>query len=85
MERNAHESPLARGLCFSAFDFTRQAYNARMRPLPAAPDVPGDTPAERLSNALNRVLRVSKADLLKEEARQRRGSEKTRAKRKRGS
>jgi hypothetical protein len=56
-----------------------------MRPLPAAPDVPGDTPAERLSNALNRVLRVSKADLLKEEARQRRGSEKTRAKRKRAS
>jgi hypothetical protein len=51
-----------------------------MKPLPA-PDVPGDTLAERLSNALNRVLRVSKADLLKEEARLRRASQK---KRKRG-
>jgi hypothetical protein len=47
------------------------------------PDVPGDTPAERLSNALNRVLRVSKADLLKEEARQR--QDKRRAKKKRAS
>jgi len=56
-----------------------------MRPLPAAPDVPGNTPAERLSNALNRVLRVSKADLLKEEARQRQASERKRAKRKRAS
>lgn len=50
-----------------------------------APNVPGDTPAERLSNALNRVLKVSKADLLKEEARQRSDSEKKRAKRKRAS
>jgi hypothetical protein len=54
-----------------------------MRPLPAAPDVTGDTPAERLSNALSRVLRVSKADLLKEEARQR--QDKKRAKRQRAS
>ncbi len=46
-----------------------------MKP-PPAPNVPGDTLAERLSNALNRVLRVSKADLLKEEARLRRASEK---------
>ena len=46
-----------------------------MKPLPA-PNVPGDTPAERLSNALSRVLRASKADLLKEEARLRRASEK---------
>ncbi|HEY5175930.1 MAG TPA: hypothetical protein VII95_10245 [Terriglobales bacterium] len=56
-----------------------------MRPLPAAPNVPGDTPAKRLSNALNRVLRVSKADLLKEEARQRQAGERKRAKRKRAS
>jgi len=56
-----------------------------MRPLPAAPNVPGDTPAERLSNALHRVLKVSKADLLKEEARQRRSSEKKRAKKKHAS
>jgi len=46
-----------------------------MKPLPA-PNVPGDTLAERLSNALNRVLRTSKSDLLKEEARLRRASEK---------
>jgi hypothetical protein len=36
-----------------------------------------------MSNALNRVLKVSKADLLKEEARQR--QDKKRAKRKRAS
>jgi hypothetical protein len=47
--------------------------------------VPGDTPAERLCNALNRVLKVSKVDLLKEEARQRKASELKRAKRKRAS
>jgi hypothetical protein len=46
-----------------------------MKPLPA-PNMPGDTLAERLSNALNRVLRASKADLLKEEARLGRASEK---------
>jgi hypothetical protein len=56
-----------------------------MRPLPAAPDVPGNTPAERLSNALNRVLKISKADLLKEEARLRQSSEKKQVKRKRAS
>jgi len=38
-----------------------------MKPLPA-PDVPGDSPSERLSNALRMVLTVSKEDLLKEEA-----------------
>jgi len=38
----------------------------RMKPLPA-PNVPGDTPGERLSNALRTVLTVSKADLLKAE------------------
>jgi hypothetical protein len=53
-----------------------------MRQLPAVPDVPGDTPAERLSNALHRVLKVSKADLLREEAQQRRASEKKREKKK---
>jgi hypothetical protein len=33
-----------------------------------APYVPGDTDAERMSNALRIVLKVSKVDLLKEEA-----------------
>jgi hypothetical protein len=54
-----------------------------MRLLPAAPNVPGDTPAERLSNALRMVLRVSKADLLKKEARIKRASERKRAAKKR--
>ena len=38
-----------------------------MKPLPA-PQVPGHTDAERMSNALNMVLKISKADLLKKEA-----------------
>ncbi|MGI9073197.1 MAG: hypothetical protein ACR2JB_18230 [Bryobacteraceae bacterium] len=50
-----------------------------MKPLPA-PNVPGDTPAERMSNALRMVLRVSKKDLLKQEAREKRAREKKRDK-----
>jgi hypothetical protein len=42
-----------------------------MKPQPA-PKVPGNTEAERMSNALRMVLTVSKEDLLKEEARQKR-------------
>ena len=38
-----------------------------MKPLPI-PEVPGNTPGERLSNALRMVLTVSKADLLKKDA-----------------
>jgi hypothetical protein len=61
-------------------------YDGRdMKPLPAVPNVPGDTPAERLSNALSTVLRVSKSDLLKKEARLRRAREKKRATKKRAS
>lgn len=50
-----------------------------MKP-PPAPHVPGDTPAERMSNALRMVLTVSKKDLLKKEARLKRANEKKRAK-----
>ena len=50
-----------------------------MKPAPA-PHVPGDTPGQRLSNALRMVLTVSKADLLKKEARLKRASEKKRVK-----
>ncbi len=38
-----------------------------MKPLPA-PNVPGDTDAERMSNAFRAVLSVSKEELLKKEA-----------------
>jgi CRISPR/Cas system CMR-associated protein Cmr3 (group 5 of RAMP superfamily) len=50
-----------------------------MKPLPA-PKVPGSTDAQRMSNALRMVLTVSKADLLKKEARVKIASEKKRAK-----
>ncbi len=57
----------------------------RMNKSLPAPDVPGDMPAERLSNALSKVLKVSKADLLKEEARLKRANGKKRAAKKRAS
>ena len=50
-----------------------------MKPAPA-PNVPGNTEAERMSNALNMVLSVSKTELLKKEARLKRASDKKRAK-----
>ncbi len=50
-----------------------------MKPLPA-PDTPGSTEAERMSNALGMVLAVSKKELLKKEPRLKRASEKKRAK-----
>jgi hypothetical protein len=37
-----------------------------MKPLPA-PNVPGSTEAERMDNALRKILTVSKEDLVKEE------------------
>lgn len=46
-----------------------------MKPAPA-PKVPGDTEAERMSNALCIVLTVSKKDLLKKEAQEKRTHEK---------
>lgn len=50
-----------------------------MKPAPA-PNVPGNTEAERMSNALSMVLTVSKKDLLKKEVRLKRASEKKRSK-----
>jgi hypothetical protein len=50
-----------------------------MKPQPE-PHVPGDTPGQRLSNALGMVLTVSKKDLLKKEARLKGAREKKRAK-----
>ena len=40
----------------------------RMSKAHPAPQVPGNTDAERMSNALRKVLTVSKEDLMKEEA-----------------
>lgn len=51
-----------------------------MKPNPA-PNVPGNTEAERMSNALRAVLTVSKAELLKKEAHDKQKQEKKRAKR----
>jgi hypothetical protein len=48
-----------------------------MKPLPA-PRVPGNTEAERMSNALSHVLTVSKADLLKKEEKIKRANDKKR-------
>jgi hypothetical protein len=50
-----------------------------MKPLPA-PNIPGDTDTERMSNALRAVLTVSKKDLLKREAQFQRKRDKKRAK-----
>ena len=50
-----------------------------MKPHPA-PKVPGNTEAERMDNALRKVLTVSKTDLLKAEAKWKRGRAKKKAK-----
>jgi hypothetical protein len=48
---------------------------------PTPPDIPsGGTPAERLDIAFRKVLTVSKADLVKEEDREKRQREKRRGK-----
>jgi hypothetical protein len=46
----------------------------------SAPNVPGKTDAERMSNALSMVLTVSKNDLLKKEARLKSANKKKRGK-----
>jgi hypothetical protein len=43
-----------------------------MKPSPA-PNVPGDTEAERMDNAVRKMFTVSKDELLKEEAKQKKG------------
>ena len=45
-----------------------------------APDVPGNTEAERFDNAVRAMFKVSKTDLLKAEAKAKRTNEKKRAK-----
>jgi hypothetical protein len=48
-----------------------------MKPLPA-PDIPGKTEFERFDNAVRQVLTVSKAELLKREAQEKKTREGTR-------
>lgn len=50
-----------------------------MKPLPA-PDVPGRTERERMDNAMRQILSVSKEDLLKKEAREKRARERKKTK-----
>jgi len=50
-----------------------------MKPLPI-PQIPGNTPSERLSNALSMTLKVSKEELQKREAQLKREKQKKRAK-----
>jgi hypothetical protein len=51
-----------------------------MKPLPA-PHVPGNTESERFENALRKVLSVSKEELLKREAQEKREHKRPRKKR----
>ena len=50
-----------------------------MKPLPP-PDVPGNTEAERMDNAVRKMFSVSKQDVMKPEAKWKRAREKKRAK-----
>ena len=53
-----------------------------MKPQPA-PYVPGNTEAERFDNAVGQMFSVSKADVLREEAKQKAANRKKRTKAKR--
>jgi hypothetical protein len=50
-----------------------------MKPLPP-PEVPGDTEAERMDNAVRKMFTVSKDAVLKQEAKEKRQRAKRRAK-----
>ncbi len=52
-----------------------------MKPAPA-PDVPGNTPWEKLDNAVRKVFSVTKEALLKEEARLKKARARKRSKKK---
>ena len=64
---------------FELTQFLERWYTLCMNPLPA-PQVPGDTPWERLDNAVRMVFKVPKSAFLKEEKRLRRLRDKKRAK-----
>jgi hypothetical protein len=79
INQNFAEAPAGTG----AFRFYIKAHMGwAMKPLPA-PRVPGKTESERFDNALRQVFSVSKDELLKREAREKRKKErKTEQKRK---
>jgi len=52
-----------------------EVYAQPMKPLPPAPNVPGNTEFERFDNAVRQILTLSKDDLLKLEAREKRKKE----------
>lgn len=70
-------SPKTLGCRAAYAPFRHPRYGGQRKPLPAPP-VPGNTDAERMSNALRMVLTVSKDELLKKEARLKRASAKKR-------
>jgi hypothetical protein len=55
-------------------DTLDHVYNHYMKPLPA-PNVPGKTEFERFDNAVRQVLTVSKEELLKREAQEKKTRE----------
>ena len=55
------------------------AYNQPMNPLPP-PEIPGNTEFQRFDNAVRRVLKVSKEELLKREEREQDAKRKRRPK-----
>jgi hypothetical protein len=61
----------------------QRIYTETMKPLPA-PDVPGSTPWERMSNGLKAVLRVPKEEIVKQESKEKRKREKRMKEQKRG-
>jgi hypothetical protein len=50
-----------------------------MRPPQPPPNVPGDTEAERMDNAVKKLFSVSKDDFLKEEGRRKRARNRKRS------
>jgi hypothetical protein len=53
-----------------------------MKPLPPAPDVPGNTEWERFDNAVGKLLSIPKVAFTKEEAKLKQARAKKRAKKK---
>jgi DNA (cytosine-5)-methyltransferase 1 len=79
---NAVPVQIGEAIANSLFDHLSEHNSQKGTPMKLSPppNVPGNTEAERMSNALTMVLTVSKKDLLKKEAGLKRASGKKRAK-----